>query len=148
MKLEERLIEDMRAALKDGQKVRVSVLRMAIAAVKNRKIDLMADSLEDKDVIALLQKTVRQHKESIDKFGVGGRDDLVAQETEEMAILEGYLPKQMSAGELAVIVDEAINRTGATSLKDMGAVMNDVMSVVKGRADGKAISSVAREKLT
>jgi len=146
--LEERLTEDLRKALKSGQKVRVSVLRMAIAAVKNRKIELKVDMLEDEAVTALLQKTVRQHRESIEKFRLGGRDDLVAKETEEMEVLEGYLPEQISDEELAGIVDRAIERTGATSPKDMGSVMNDVMSRLKGRADGKAVSSMVRAKLT
>jgi uncharacterized protein len=145
--LESRLGQDLKRALKAGDKTRLSVLRMAIAAVKNRKIEIRTDPLDDDAVTAILQKTVKQHKESIEKFRLGGREDLVSKETEEMGILEEYLPEQLSPEALSVIVDEAIERVGAMSPGGMGAVIKEVMTLVKGRADGRAVSSMVKEKL-
>ncbi|MFH1552938.1 MAG: GatB/YqeY domain-containing protein [Candidatus Omnitrophota bacterium] len=121
--LEKEIPEALKRALKNGQKLRVSVLRMLISEINNKKIADRAKQLDDERVIGLIQKTMRQHKESIEKFKQGNREDLVKKETEEMAILKEYLPEQISEEELARIVSESIEKTGASSPKDMGAVM-------------------------
>ncbi|MFC1480320.1 GatB/YqeY domain-containing protein [Candidatus Omnitrophota bacterium] len=146
--LEKEIPEALKSALKNGQKLRVSVFRMLISEINNKKIADRIKQLDDEKVIGLIQKTVRQHKESIEKFKQGNREDLVSKETEEMSILEEYLPEQISGEELARIVSESIEKTGASSQKDMGAVMGEVMNRVKGRADGKVISRMVKEKLT
>ena len=146
--LEKKITDDLKAALKEGDKVKVSALRMLIAQIKNKKIAERASELDDDSIVALLQKMVRQHKESIEQFKAGGREDLVSRETQEMTVLEKYLPEMMTQDELARVVAEEIEKAGASSPKDMGAVMGAVMARVKGRADGKAISALVREKLS
>ena len=108
----------------------------------------MARAKNDDKVIGLIQKMVKRHKESIEKFTEGGREDLVEKEKEEMAVLEEYLPEMLSPEELTKIIEESISETNADSLKDMGKVMSDVMSKTKGRADGKEINRIVREKLS
>ncbi len=146
--LEKDVTEALKQSLKGGQKLKVSVLRMLISEINNKKIADKVKELDDEKVVGLIQKMVRQHKESIEKFKQGNREDLVSKETDELAILEEYLPEQISDGELAGIVSESIAQTGATSPKDMGAVMGEVMKRVKGCADGKVVSKMVREKLT
>jgi uncharacterized protein YqeY len=146
--LEEKIREALKQALKEGQKLKVSVFRMLISEINNKKIADRVKELDDEKVITLIQKMVRQHKESIEKFKQGNREDLVSKETEELAVLEEYLPEQISEDELAQIVSESIKKAGATSPKDMGAVMGQVMARVKGRADGKVVGKMVKEKLT
>ena len=145
--LEKDVKEQINIALKAGDKIEVSVLRMLLSEIKNKRIEERVDDLPEEGVNALMQKMAKRHKESIEKFKEGERDDLVEKETSELAILEKYLPEQISEEELKKIVYEAIARTGASSMKDMGRVMSDVMAQVKGRADGSAISRIAKEKL-
>ena len=146
--MEKNIQEALKEALKSGQKVKVSALRMLISEIKNRKIADRVEELDDEKVIGIIQKMVRRHEESIEKFTEGGRDDLVSKETEEMSIVEKYLPEQIPEEELRRIIFGSIERTGATSVKDMGKVMKDVIGSVKGRADGKTINRIIREKLT
>ncbi len=146
--LEKQITEELKDALKSGQKVKVSVLRMLISEMKNRKIADRVKELEDEKVIGLIQKMARRHKESIEQFKQGNREDLVKKETEELAVLEVFLPEQISEEELAGIISGSIERLGAGSPKDMGRVMSDVMARVGGRADGKVISRMVKEKLT
>ena len=146
--LEKDIQETIKQALKSGQKLKVSVLRMLISEIKNKKIADRAEELDDEKVIGLIRKMARQHKESIEKFKQGNREDLVKKETDELALLEEYLPEQISEEELGRVVSESIEHSGATSLKDMGAVMSGVMGRVKGRADGKSVSKMVTEKLT
>ncbi|NQT33043.1 MAG: GatB/YqeY domain-containing protein, partial [Candidatus Omnitrophica bacterium] len=111
------------------------------------KIEDRVGELDDEKVIGLIQKMARQHKESIEQFREGGREDLVKKETEELAVVETFLPEQISGDELAGIISEAINQTGASSPTDMGKVMSAVMEKVQGRADGKVISQMVKERL-
>ena len=145
--LEKNIQKALEGALKGGEKVKLSVLRMLISEIKNKKIADRVKELEDEKVIALIQKMVRQHKESIEQFKQGSREDLVSKETAEMEVLKAYLPEEMSQEQLASIISEAISETGAASPKDMGKVMQAVMARVKGRADGKVISKMVSEKL-
>ncbi|MFQ5952004.1 MAG: GatB/YqeY domain-containing protein [Candidatus Omnitrophota bacterium] len=146
--LEKEISEALRQALKAGEKAKISTLRLIINEIKNTKIADKAEELEDEKVIGIIQKMARQHKESIEQFKQGSREDLVEKESEELAILEGYLPEQISEEELAGIVSEAIASTGAASMKDMGKVMPEVMSKVKGRADGRTVSDMVKKKLS
>lgn len=146
--LEGKIGEDLKVSLKEGDKAGVSALRMLIAEIKNRKIEKITKSLDDADVIALVQKMIRQHKESIEQFRNGKREDLVKKETDEMAVLEKYLPAQMTERELDGIIAKVISELGASSAKDMGPVIKEVMKRTSGMADGKVISQKAKEKLS
>jgi uncharacterized protein len=142
-----RLRQDLIVAMKAKDKERRDTIRLLQSAIKQVEIDTR-EELQAEDVIAILQKEAKKRRESIEEYGKGGRDDLVAKERAEMAILEEYLPKQMSAEELTVIVKEVIAETGATSLKEIGKVMQPVMARVKGLADGKLVSQIVREQLS
>lgn len=145
--LEEKIKTDLKNSLKEGKKTEVSVLRMMLSAIKNKKIEEISKTLDDEKIIGVIQKMARQYKESIEQFKQGGREDLVAKETEELEILESYLPEPLTEDELEGIISESINRIGAASMKDMGAVMRDVMEKTGGRADGKIVSNKVKEKL-
>ena len=121
---------ELNEALKAGEKVKVSVLRMLISEMKNKKIADRVKELDDEGVIAVVHKMVKQHKESIEQFKQGGRDDLVASETAELAVLEEYMPEQLSEEEIIEIVESVIQKTGASSPQDMGKVMGAVIGQV------------------
>ena len=133
MMLRERVNEDMKSALKAREAERLATLRLLLAAVKQREVDERI-TLDDAQVVAVLEKMVKQRRESISQFQAGGRADLVAKETAELALLQGYLPAQLSDAELDALITAAIAQTGAASVKDMGKVMG----IVKGQAAGKA----------
>lgn len=137
----------LKEAMKAGDKTKVSVFRMLLSDIRNKKIEERVDDLGEDGVLSVMQKTAKRHKESIEKFKEGSRDDLVEKETQELAIIEEYLPEELAEEELAKIVSEAIERTGAQGQKDMGRVMGEVMGQVKGRADGSIINKIVREKL-
>ncbi|MFH1799133.1 MAG: GatB/YqeY domain-containing protein [Candidatus Omnitrophota bacterium] len=146
--LEKTIQDEVIKALKGGDKTRLSILRMLVAEIKNKKIADKTKDLDDEKVLSLVQKMIRQHKESIEKFAQGKRDDLVRKEEEELKILEEYLPEQISEEELIKIVNEAVKQAGAVSPKDMGRVMAIVMARVGGRADGRLISQKVKESLS
>ncbi len=147
MSMEKELNEKLKEALKAGDKTKISTVRLVLSEIKNRKIAEKAEELDDGKVTGIIQKKARQHKESIEQFKKAAREDLVKKESEELAILEEYLPEQISEEELEKIVSESIAQTGATSMKDMSAVMKDVMSRTQGQADGKAVSEIVKKKL-
>jgi len=146
--LETKILEQLKQALKGGEKIKVSVLRMLISEMKNKKIADKTRELTDESVTAIIKKTVRRHNESIEKFIEGNRKDLVEKETAEKAILEVYLPEEMTSEELEKVIFEVIKETGASSMKDMGAVMKAVTIRTKGAADGKSVSEIVRRELT
>ena len=133
MTLKERITEDMKSAMRAGEKDRLGVIRMLQAAIKQREVDERI-TLDDSQVTSVLEKMVKQRRESIAQFQAGNRADLVAKETAELALLQGYLPTQLSDAELDALISAAIAQTGAASVKDMGRVMG----IVKGQAAGKA----------
>jgi uncharacterized protein YqeY len=145
--LEKDITQKLTVAMKSGNKLEVSVYRLVLSAIKNKKIEDRVEELEDDKVIALIQKKARQHKESITQFRDGGREDLVKIEQEELSVIECFLPEQISEEELTTIVTQAIEETGASTPQDMGKVMNAVMGKVQGRADGNVISKMVKEKL-
>jgi len=147
MTLYERLESDARKSLKDGMAARLLVLRMVISAAKLVLIEKNIKTIDDDIVIQILQKQVKQHRESIEQFEKGARADLVAKEKAELLVLEEYLPKQLSPEELIVIVKAVITATGASTKADTGLVMKAVMEKAKGKADGKAISALVQQFL-
>jgi uncharacterized protein len=146
MTLKERITEDMKSALRAGEKERLGTVRLALAAIKQREVDERI-ALDDGQVLAVLEKMIKQRKEAIGQFQAGGRADLVAKESAEVSILEGYLPARMSDAELDALIVGAIASTGAASAKDMGKVMAAVKAQAQGRADMGAVSARVKEKL-
>jgi uncharacterized protein YqeY len=138
--LKERLTEDMKAAMRASEKERLSTIRMVQAAIKQREVDERI-ALDDAQVIAVLEKMVKQRKESIAQFEQGGRSDLADKEKAEIVLLQGYLPAQLSDVEVDALIREAMATTGATSMKDMGKVMGVVKAKAAGRADVGAVSA-------
>ena len=132
-------------AKEEGEQ-RLSVIRLVRGAVRQQEIDGKKE-LSDEDVLGVISKEVKQRRDSIEDFKKGGRDDLVAEAEAEIAILMGYLPQQLSEDEVRSLVQEAIAVSGATSPKDMGKVMKELMPKVKGRADGKLVNGIVKELL-
>ncbi len=146
MGVKEKIMADMKEAMKAKDMIKVSTLRLLLSEIKNKEIDKKGE-LTDEEIYALIQKAVKQRKESIEQYRFGGRNDLVQKEETELKILESYLPEQLSEEELERIIEEAIKETGATTMKDMGKVMKIVMPKVKGRADGKIVNEMVKKKL-
>ena len=146
MTLQQRIESAMREAMLARDIRRVGTLRMAMAAFQNRRIELGRD-LTDEDVVDVLSKQMKLRRESIEHFKAAGRDAMVQVEEEESAIIAEFLPQQLSADELAAIVDAAIAETGASSPAEMGRVMGWVTPQTKGRADGKAVAELVRARL-
>ena len=147
MTLKERITEDMKAAMRAADKERLSTIRMVQAAIKQREVDERI-MLDDGQVIAVLEKMVKQRRESVVQFEQGGRADLADKERAEIALLQGYLPTQLSDAEIDGIIREAIAATGATSVKDMGKVMGAVKAKAAGRADMGAVSARIKAALS
>ncbi|MGH7203630.1 MAG: GatB/YqeY domain-containing protein [Candidatus Levyibacteriota bacterium] len=145
--------QELKEALKQSMLARdserTSALRMVISALGYFEIEKGGAGYEatEEDVEAVLQKQVKQRRDSVEQFKAGGRDDLVAKEAKEIEMLEKYLPAQMSEEEIKKLVDEAVTQTGATNPSDMGKVMGALMPKVKGKADGGLVSKLVREKL-
>lgn len=143
MSLKEKLAEDLKSSMKNKDVVRkntVQLVRTAILQVeKDKKV-----TLEDEDILEVIAKQLKQRKDSLPEYEKSGREDLISQLKQEMEVLMEYLPEQLSEEELRPIVEETVREVGAESMKDMGKVMAAVMPKVKGRADGKAISEIAK----
>lgn len=146
MSLKEKLSSDLKVSLKSGEKLKVSVIRLILAALKNREIEKRGE-LSDEEMIDLLVSLSKQRKESIEGFKKGGRQDLVDQEAAELKLIESYLPQQLSLEEIKEKIKEAIKESGASGAKDIGKVMKILMPKVKGRADGKLVSEMVKELL-
>jgi uncharacterized protein YqeY len=144
--LRDKIADEMREAMKAREQARVSTLRMLMTAVKNAEVE-RGHHLDDDEVIDIAAIQAKRRKESIEAFKQGGREDLVAKEEAELALLEAYLPQALSDEELAKLIDEAIAETGASEPKQMGEVMKALMPKVRGRADGAAVSALVRAKL-
>ena len=144
--LKQKLTEDLKQAMRGGDKVRRSVIRLVMAAVKNAEIARRA-ALDDTDILGIIAKEVRQHQESIEAFRLGNRQDLVTQEEMELAVLREYLPQQMSREEIIAAARQVIEEVGAQGLGDKGKVMPKLIAELKGRADGREINAVVTELL-
>ena len=145
--LKDRITEDMKTAMRAGQKERLATIRLILSAVKQREVDERIQ-LDDSQVLAAIEKMIKQRKEAITQFEAGGRADLVAKETAEIAILQTYLPAQMPDADIDGLIAEAIASTGAASIKDMGKVMAAVKAKAQGRADMGAVSARIKQKLS
>jgi uncharacterized protein YqeY len=146
MSLKERITDDMKAAMRSGQKVELGVIRMITAAIKQREVDERI-TLDDSQVLSVLEKMIKQRKESLVQFQAGNRQDLVDKEAAEIALLQGYLPSQLSDSEIDALISEAIQTTGAASIKDMGKVMGLIKGKAQGRADMAAVGAKIKAKL-
>lgn len=146
MSLLQKLDDDLKVALKTSDTLKVSVLRMAKAALKNKQIDKRGELTED-DILSVIATLSKQGRESIEQFSKGGREDLAEKERQELAILQSYLPKQLTAEELDRIIIEAIKESSAEGIKDIGKVMRLVMPRVKGAADGKIVNQRVKDFL-
>ena len=146
MSLFEQLTEDMKHALKAGEKEKLSTIRLLRGYIKNESIDKRKElTLEEE--IAVLTSAAKKRKESIQAYGDAGRDDLVTKESAELAVIQSYLPQPLSPQEIEEIVDSAISNVNATSLQDLGKVMPVAIKRAAGRADGKEINAIVRKKL-
>jgi hypothetical protein len=146
MSLRERLTDEMKGAMKSRDELRLSTIRMIRSTVKNREIELKHE-LDDTGICEIIASLVKQRRESIRLFTQGGRDDLVEKEEKELGILLGFLPPQLERAELEELVIKVIAECGAQGAKEMGKVMKTLASQVAGRADGKVVAEVVREKL-
>ena len=146
MSLKAQITEDMKAAMKSGEKDRLKVIRLIMAAMKQVEVDNRIE-LDDAGVLGVLDKMVKQRRDSVEQFVKGGREDLAAIERYEIEVLETYLPEQLSDAELAALVDEVIKATGATGMSDMGKVMGQIKARAAGRADMGAVSASVKDRL-
>ena len=145
--LKQKLSDDLKQAMRDGDKVKRSVIRLVMAAIKNAEIARQA-TLNDTDILGVIAKEVRQRHESIEAFRQGNRQDLVAQEEAELAVLTEYLPQQMTREEIIAAARQVIAEVGAQEPSDKGKVMPKLIAQLKGRADGRKINAVVTELLS
>ena len=146
MSLKGQITEDMKSAMKACDKDRLKVVRLMLSAVKQIEIDKRIE-IDDAGVLAVLDKMVKQRRDSVEQFEKGNREDLAKIERDEIAILEQYLPAQLSAKELASLIDEAIKTSNAAGIRDMGKVMGQIKAKAAGRADMGAVSAAVKERL-
>jgi len=146
MPIKERLMEDMKDAMKKGEQIKLSANRMVRAGIKNKEIEL-GKELSDEDVIAVINSAIKQRKDSYAQFLNAKRTDLADKEKKEIEILSVYLPEQLGEEDIKKIVREVISETGASAAKDMGKVMKALMPKLKGKADGSLINKIVKEML-
>lgn len=146
MSLKGKITDDMKSAMKAGDKDRLKVVRLILAAIKQIEVD-SRNELDDAEVLAVLTKMVKQRRDSVQQFEAGNREDLAAIERAEIDVIETYLPEQLSAEALTQMVDEVIAATGASGLRDMGKVMGQIKAKAAGRADMGAVSATVKERL-
>ncbi len=147
MNLTEKIKAELKESMKQKNAEKLSVLRMLSSAMKNAAIDKRKESLEDNEVIEVVARSVKQHKDSIENYKKAGREDLVSQEQKELEILMQYMPEQMSEEEIRKIVSNSIAEMGEVSVSDFGKVMGAIMPKVKGKADGNLVTKIVREEL-
>ncbi len=147
MNLQEKLMEDLKDAMRRGDETRRSVIRMARAAIKNAEVD-RGRPLDDSEVLKILEKEVKQRRDSVAEFTRGNRPDLAAKEQAEIEILMQYLPEQMSREQIEEVAKRVIAQVGARSPTDIGKVMPKVMAEVRGKADGRIVNQVVQELLS
>lgn len=144
--LKQRIQDEMKTAMKAGDKRRLGVLRLILAAIKQREVDERIE-LDDTQVLAVLEKMVKQRRDSIEQFSAAQREDLAEQERYEVGVCGEYLPEALSEDQLVALVDETVAATGAASMKDMGRLMEQIRPRVQGRADMGAVSKLVKERL-
>lgn len=146
MSLKERIQDDMKAALRAGEKARLGVVRMALAAIQQREID-ERKTLDEPEETAVIEKLIKQRRESVIQYAQAGRAELAAKESAEIVVLQEYLPEQLTEKEIDAAIDAAIDGTGASSMRDMGKVMAEVKKKAQGRADMSAVSARVKARL-
>ncbi len=146
--LMEKVESDLKIAMKEKNEAKLSTLRMLKAATKNKEIEKKVKSLSETDILEVIQKQVKQRKDSIADFQKANRQDLVKKERNEITILEQYLPKPLSEAELKVLIQKAVQTVGAKTKADMGKVMKEIMPQVIGKADGKQVNQILSSLLT
>jgi uncharacterized protein YqeY len=146
MSLKARLTEDMKQALKAGDKARLSVVRMALAAIKQREVDDRVE-LEDGDILGVIEKMIKQRRESASQYRSGNREDLATKEEAEVNVLADYLPEPFSDAEIEALIGQAIEATGAQTLRDMGKVMGKIKAKAQGRVDMGAVGERVKSRL-
>ena len=144
--MKERIQNDIKEALKAGEEIKVGTLRMVLAFFINKEKE-KGEAISDEEAMNVLQTEAKKRRESIEAFEKGGRPELAEKEKEELEILKIYLPEQLSAKEIQDFVTQAIEKTGATSMQDIGKVMGALMPQVKGKADGNLVNKIVKEKL-
>ncbi len=144
--LKSRIQDDMKAAMRGGEKLRLGTIRMLLAGIKQREVDERRE-LSDADVLQLIEKSIKQRREAAAQFASGGRADLEGKELEEARVLEAYLPAQLGEAEISALLEETLRATGAASAKDMGKVMNALRPQVQGRADMARVSALVKARL-
>jgi uncharacterized protein YqeY len=147
MGLEERLVDEMKQAMRSNDRIRLSTIRMIRTAVKNKEIEHRRQ-LDDEEIQRVIQGLLRKGEESVEQFRVGGRMDLVEKETREIEIMKSFLPDSLSEEEILTVIDQTIQETQASSLKDLGKVMKSVMPKLAGKADGKRVNQLVKERLS
>jgi hypothetical protein len=147
MGLEERLIEEMKQAMKSNDKTRLSTIRMIRSTVKNKEIELRKP-LDDDAILRVIQGMVKKNEDSIEQFKAGGRMDLVEKETKEIEIMKSFLPQPLSREEVLSVIDQTIEETKASSLKDLGKVMKTVMPKLGGKVDGALVNQLVKGRLS
>jgi len=147
MGLEDKLVEEMKQAMKSNDKAKLSTIRMIRSAVKNKEIELRKP-LDDDGIFRVIQGMVKKSEESIEQFKAGGRMDLVEKETKEIETMKSYLPQPLSREEVLKIIDQTIEETKASSLKDLGKVMKSVMPKLGGKVDGTLVNQWVKERLS
>lgn len=146
--LKARILEDVKDAMRARDKARLGTLRMVTAAIKQQEIDRRTSPLDDSAVVAVLEKMLKQRRESVRQYDAAGREDLASGEREEMAVIERYMPQALDTAEVDALVEAAIDDAGAATMKDMGRVMGLLKSRVQGRADMGAVSASVRARLS
>lgn len=144
--LKARLTDDMKSTMRSGDKETLGTIRLILAAIKQIEVDTRKD-LDDTAILAVLDKMVKQRRESIQHFEQAGRDELAAKEHQEIKVLQAYLPEQLSAQEIDTLIEAALASTGASSIRDMGKVMGQLKPKLQGRADMSAVSQRIKERL-
>ena len=147
MKLIEQIQEDLKRSMKAKDGNRVSVLRFLLSSIRNREIE-KKDALDDEEVLAEITSSAKRRRESMEAFKEGGRDDLFKKEEAELAVLQEYLPQQLSPEDIRSVVQEVVEAVGATSAGDLGKVMKELMPKLRGKADGKLVNEIVREILS
>ena len=146
--LKARIVEDVKDAMRARDKARLGTLRMVTAAIKQQEVDRRDAHLDDASVVAVLEKMLKQRRESARQYDGAGRDDLATAEREEMAVIEQYMPRALDRSEIEAMIEAAINSAGAATMKDMGRVMGLLKAQVQGRADMGAVSTAVKARLS
>ena len=146
MSLADRIKDDMKVAMRERDKDRLGTIRLILAAIKQQEVD-RRETLTDDDVVSILNKMMKQRRDSIEQFNKAGRDELAAKELSEIEVIQDYLPEQLSQDDIQALVDDAISATGAESMRDMGKVMGILKPKLQGRADMGQVSGLIKSKL-